>query len=61
MSDKGTEAKDTFMTIAETAKKLGVNIYHYLYDRITQKYAMPSLADLIRGATSASPPLIPAA
>ena len=55
MSDKGTEAKDTFMTIVETAKKNGVNVYHYLYDRITQKYEMPSLANLIRvaGAPSA--------
>jgi Transposase IS66 family len=50
MSDKGTEAKDTFMTIVETAKKHGVNVYHYLYDRITQKYEMPSLANLIKVA-----------
>ena len=48
MSQKGTEAKDTFMTIVETAKKHGVNVYHYLYDRITQKYEMPSLANLIK-------------
>lgn len=48
MSQKGTEAKDTFMTIVATAKKQGVNIYHYLYDRITQKYEMPSLASLIK-------------
>jgi Transposase IS66 family len=48
MSQKGTEAKDTFMTITETAKKHGVNIYHYLYDRITQKYEMPSLANLVK-------------
>lgn len=52
MSHKGTEAKDTFMTIVETAKKLGVNVYHYLYDRITQKYELPSLADLIKRARS---------
>ena len=57
MSDKGTEAKDTFMTIVETAKKLGVNVYQYLYDRITQEYPMPSLANLIKGATFTSPPL----
>jgi hypothetical protein len=47
MSEKGTEAKDTFMTIVETAKKLAVNTYHYFYDRISQKYEMPSLASLI--------------
>lgn len=48
MSQKGTEAKDTFMTITETAKRHGVNIYHYLYDRITQKCEMPSLANLVK-------------
>ena len=48
MSQKGTEAKDTFMTIVETAKKHGVNVYTYLYDRITKKYTMPSLATLIK-------------
>jgi hypothetical protein len=48
MSQKGTQAKDTFMTIVETAKKHGVNVYSYLYDRITKKYTMPSLAILIK-------------
>jgi len=47
MSEKGTEAKDTFMTIVGTAKKLGVNSYHYFYDRVSKKYDMPSLASLI--------------
>ena len=47
MSEAGTEAKDTFMTIGQTAKKLFVNIYHYIHDRITKKYQMPSLADII--------------
>jgi hypothetical protein len=48
MSQKGTEAKDTFMTIVETAKKHGINVHSYLYDRITKKYMMPSLATLIK-------------
>ena len=47
MSEAGTQAKDTFMTIVETAKKLTVNTYHYFYDRISQTNAMPSLASLI--------------
>lgn len=47
MSEKGTEAKDTFMTITETAKRLAVNTYHYFYDRISKKNEMPSLASLI--------------
>lgn len=48
MSEAGTEAKDTFMTISQTAKKLCVNIYHYIHDRITKKYQMTSLADIIK-------------
>ncbi len=47
INEKGTKAKDTFATIVQTANKLGVNIYHYLHDRISKKFAMPSLADLI--------------
>lgn len=47
MSIEGTEAKDTFMTIMQTAKKLTVNFYHYIGDCIKKKYEMPSLASLI--------------
>jgi len=48
MSQKGTKAKDTFMTLVGTAKKLKVNTYQYFYDRITRQFKMSSLADLIR-------------
>jgi hypothetical protein len=47
ISKEGTEAKDTFMTLTQTAKKLTVNFYHYVYDRIVKKYEMPSLANII--------------
>ena len=43
----GTKALDTFSTIAETTKKLAVSFYHFTYDRISGKYAMPSLVDII--------------
>ncbi len=46
-NQKGTRAKDTFATITQTAKKLSVNIYHYLYDRITKRFQLPALANLI--------------
>lgn len=46
-NDKGTQAKDTFSTIMQTARKLCVNRYHYLYDRISGTLQMPSLAELI--------------
>lgn len=47
MSELGTDAKDTFMTLSQTAKKLTVNFYMYVKDRITKKNNFPSLASLI--------------
>ena len=43
----GAKAWDTFMTLAETAKKLGVSFYHYIRDRVCGAYEMPALATLI--------------
>jgi len=43
----GTKAWDTFMSLSVTAKKLGVNSYHYISDRISGEFEMPSLAELI--------------
>jgi hypothetical protein len=48
MTDEGTKVVDTFLTITETAKKLGVNVYDYLYDRITKAYNLTALADIIQ-------------
>lgn len=48
MSAKGTQVQDAFMSVVETAAKLGINAIEYIFDRITNKYNMPSLADLIR-------------
>ena len=47
INKKGTDAKDTFMSIIQTAKKLGVNTYHYLLDRVSKKLQLPSLASQI--------------
>lgn len=38
---------DTFETLAETAKKLGVSFYHYLVDRISGTNQIQPLADLV--------------
>jgi hypothetical protein len=46
-SEQGTKIKDTFMTINQTAKKLGVSFYDYVYDRVAGHFKLPSLADLI--------------
>lgn len=47
-TDDGVTSWDTFMTLAETAKKLGVSFYEYVLDRVSRRYLFPSLADLIR-------------
>ncbi len=44
---KGLAAWDTFQSLVETAKKLGVNIYRYLYDRVSGQNKLPGLASLI--------------
>jgi hypothetical protein len=44
---EGATAWDTFMTLAETATKLGVSFYHYIHDRVSGTYQLPALADLI--------------
>lgn len=47
MTEEGTKANDTFSTIVQTAKKLGVSAYEYFNDRISKAFEMPSLAELI--------------
>jgi len=44
---EGAKAWDTFMTLAETATKLGVSFYHYIHDRVSGIYQIPALADTI--------------
>ena len=45
---EGATAWDTFMTLAVTATKLGVSFSHYIHDRVSGAFQMPSLADLIQ-------------
>lgn len=44
---EGAKAWDTFMTLAETATKLGVSFYHYIHDRVSGIYQIPALANII--------------
>jgi hypothetical protein len=44
---EGIAAWDTFQSLVATAKKLGVNLFSYFFDRITQASSLPSLAALI--------------
>ena len=52
ITKEGTKSKDTFTSISQTAKKLGVNFYQYIFDRISGQNLMPSLADIIRNINS---------
>ncbi len=44
---EGAKAWDTFMSLAATSRKLGVNFLQYLHDRITGTNQIPSLATII--------------
>jgi hypothetical protein len=46
-SPAGTAAWDTFQTLAATTKKLGINFFSYLHDRLCQTNLIEPLADII--------------
>jgi hypothetical protein len=56
-TEDGVKAWDTFMTLAETAKKLGVSFYAYVYDRVSGSAKLPDLAELIRQRAPAAHPV----
>jgi len=53
----GTQAKDTMMTIVQTARKLGVSILDYINDRVSRTNAMTSLAEMIKNHTAQTQPI----
>jgi hypothetical protein len=55
-TDKGVMAWDTFATLAETAKKLGLSFHDYIHDRVSGAYQMPALADLVAARAEATQP-----
>lgn len=46
-SDWGTQLRDAFLSIIETAIKLGVSAYEFIYDRVARKNTMPALSTII--------------
>jgi hypothetical protein len=48
----GVKAWDTFMSLAATARKLGISFYQYLHDRISKANQIPPLASLIETRAS---------
>ena len=51
-TETGRHAWDTFMTLAETARKLNVSFYAYMRDRITGAGTIPPLAELVTQAAA---------
>ncbi len=47
MVPDGTRANDTFLTLVQTCKKLGINCYDYFLDRIKRLFKIPPLAKII--------------
>jgi hypothetical protein len=48
MSPKGIRVRDAFLSIVETAAKLGINALDYIADRITGQSKMISLSKSIK-------------
>ena len=52
ITKEGTKANDTFLTIVQTAKKLKVSAYDFIFDRVSKKFELPSLAKIIAKRSS---------
>jgi hypothetical protein len=46
----GVRAWDTFASLAATTKKLGINFFQYLQDRVSATHQIPPLSDLVTQA-----------
>jgi hypothetical protein len=57
-SDEGRRCRDTFTSLKKTCRKLGVNFWNYLLDRVGGLGQIPCLADLIRQRAAENPPPI---
>jgi len=53
-SDAGRAARDTFLSLKQTCRKLGLNFILFLKDRISAKCEIPRLAEIIRQRAEAS-------
>lgn len=47
MTQEGTKANDTFLTISQTCKKLGISAYQFIFRKMTKILPQASLAELI--------------
>jgi hypothetical protein len=49
-SEAGRRARDTFVSLKKTCRKLGLAFWSYLQDRLTRAQQIPPLPQLIRAA-----------
>jgi hypothetical protein len=49
-SETGRSARDTFLSVKKTCRKLGLSFWAYLQDRLTRTQQIPPLPQLIRAA-----------
>lgn len=47
-SEEGKEARDTFLSLKQTCRKLGINFISFLKDRVSEIFDIPPLAEIIR-------------
>lgn len=52
ITKEGTKKNDTFLTITQTCRKLKVNTFNYIKDRISQKFNMMPLHKIIQMKTA---------
>jgi hypothetical protein len=50
-SEEGKKARDTFLSLKQTARKLGVNFFDYLKDRLSGRNEIPRFSELIRAGS----------
>lgn len=53
-SDAGRIARDTFLSLKQTCRKLGINFIEYLNDRMRGLYVIPRLAEIINQQSRAA-------
>ena len=47
-SELGRECRDTFLSLKKTCRKLDISFYEYILDRLTGRYRIPPLCQLLR-------------
>jgi Transposase IS66 family len=53
-SDAGKEAWDTFLSLKQTCRKLGINFIAFLLDRVSGRFTIPKLSEVISERSGAA-------